>query len=69
LTHLVQRPAIADHQRGLGARLARGLRVGRVLRDHDAARFFGHVRARLRRVSGGLLRDDRVVAQLLELVD
>ena len=38
-----------------------------MIRDHDGACFFGHLGAWLGCVRPLLLRDDRVVAQLLEL--
>src|SRR3954466_14681737 len=40
-----------------------------MLGDYDAARFLGHVGPWLKRVRGGLLRDDRLVAELLEFVE
>ncbi len=40
-----------------------------MIRDHDRARFFGHLHARLGRVGALLLSDDRVVAKLLQLLE
>lgn len=40
-----------------------------MIRDHDRARLFGHLRSRHGSVGGLLLRDDRVVAQLFQLLE
>ena len=39
-----------------------------MLGNHDRTRFFHHLNARLWRVRAELLRDDRVIAELFELL-
>ena len=71
-SQIIQSTAIANHERGFAAGFTRSARrfAARsvMVGDDHAARLFGHVGPRPRRVHDGLLRDDRVVAELLQLV-
>ena len=80
---LLDLPAVADDDGLLGplgaalcasfcgrpGRCRQATPLRRMIRDDDRARFFGHLSARRWRVGALLLRDDGVVAQLLELLD